>query len=93
MTTPISNKFAAGLTSVTKTVGAAPAAPAAPTAKTTGMGTDSLVRTGSSSGTTPAADPRHTAEVSLANAYHPDPAVFARNLAQNSLNELVSSIG
>lgn len=59
-----------------------------------GYASDALVRTGGAQ--SPASnvpDAARAAELRLAAAYHPDPAVFARNIARSSLEELVSQIG
>ncbi|MEB3196050.1 MAG: hypothetical protein VKP62_02500 [Candidatus Sericytochromatia bacterium] len=55
---------------------------------------DSLVRSTATSATNASVAAASTAALDrLAAAYHDDPAVFARNLAVQSLNDVVSLVG
>jgi hypothetical protein len=87
------NGSGVGLNGLTKRVGAA--APAAPTAKPGAtFNGDALVRSASATASATSAAASSAAALDrLANAYHPDPAVFAKNLAADSLREVVSLVG
>lgn len=54
---------------------------------------DALVRSAAAQTASSAQEVVKTAELRLAKAYDPNPAVFAKNLAHSSLAELVSHIG
>jgi hypothetical protein len=87
------NGSGVGLNGLTKRVAAA--APAAPTAKPgASFNGDACVRSGSGSAPGASAAASSAAALDrLANAYHPDPAMFAKNLAADSLREVVSLVG
>ncbi|MEB3328868.1 MAG: hypothetical protein VKQ33_06515 [Candidatus Sericytochromatia bacterium] len=55
---------------------------------------DALVRSSTVSGAAPTAAAAAAASLErLSSAYHPDPAVFARNLAEQALGEVVALVG
>jgi hypothetical protein len=92
------NKLAnlGALNGITKKVSAAiEAATAEPKAKVAGFANDALVRTGAAgaAGGAIVTNAAQAAELRLANAYDPNPATFARNLAKASLQEMVSQLG
>lgn len=88
------NGSGVALNGLTKRVAPAASA-AAPAAKpAAAFNGDALVRTGSVSAPSASAAASSAAALDrLANAYHPDPAVFAKNLAADSLREVVSLVG
>ncbi|MEB3284817.1 MAG: hypothetical protein VKN33_05980 [Candidatus Sericytochromatia bacterium] len=87
------NGSGVGLGGITKRV--APAAPQAPASKPSAtFSGDALVRSGNATAPAASAAAMSAAAMDrLANAYDPDPAVFAANLAADSLREVVSLVG
>lgn len=75
-----------------KAVEAQPEVSAKPAAKAAYQA-DALVRTAGPQAVSSAQDLVKAAELRLAKAYDPNPVVFAKNLAQSSLAELVSHVG
>jgi hypothetical protein len=84
-----------GLNGLSKRLGGADAPKDAPKdAAKAAFQSDALVRTSSVSGAAPSAAAASAASLErLASAYNPDPAVFARNLAEQALSEVVALVG
>ncbi|MEB3222291.1 MAG: hypothetical protein VKS61_09460 [Candidatus Sericytochromatia bacterium] len=93
--TMINNNKNLGLNGLAKRLGGADAAKeAAKDAPKASFRSDSLVRTSAVAGSAPNASAASAASLErLASAYDPDPATFARNLAEQALGEVVSLVG